>query len=213
MATSIRVWNSGMWYVALVHRGFEPRHCGVWKLFCAWRIVVGWGVGVPRVFRLPWGCVSWDWPGPVIPVTVTVTRGKAASSYHVVTVPRAALVEVDPRGPIHSVALGSVLARGFPHGPRSWGEMGVISVLSGGISGHAHDPTLWVEGIVALVLSGGKSGRARDPIPPSAVGTVNTGRWPYGPDSPSGPAAAILLTAGNQCVAGLSLLFEYVHWY
>jgi hypothetical protein len=59
----------------------------MWKLLCAWRIVEGGGIGVTRVVRLPWGCVPWDWPGPVILVTVTVTRGKAASSYHVVTVP------------------------------------------------------------------------------------------------------------------------------
>jgi hypothetical protein len=123
------------------------------------------------------------------------------------------LLEVDPRGPIQSVASGSVLAGGFPHGPKSWGEMGVTSVLSGGKSRHARDPKSWVEGGVALVLSGGKSGHARDPIPPSAVGTVYMGRCLYGPDSPSGPAAAILLTADNLCITGLSFLFEHVDWY
>jgi hypothetical protein len=122
-------------------------------------------------------------------------------------------VAVDPSGPIHSVASGSVLAGDFPHGPKSWGEMGVTPVLSGGKSGHARDPKSWLEGGVELVLSGGKSGHASDPIPPSAVGTVYTGRWPYGPDSPSGPAAAILLTADNLRLAGLSVLFEHVDWY
>jgi hypothetical protein len=78
----------------------------------------------------------------------------------------AALLKVVSRGPIHSSALGSVLAGGFPHGPKLWVEVGTMP---------------------AKVVP-------RGPNPPTAVRTVSAGRKPHGPDSP-GPAAAILRKA------------------